>query len=59
MSKTLSLFFAVASILLLLATAFTISYNGWLALMFGMLALAVMAIGFVVKARLKRNPLKP
>lgn len=55
MSKSLSLFFAVASVALMIATAFSINTSGWLALLFGVLALAVTAIGFVVKARQTRK----
>jgi hypothetical protein len=54
MSKSLSLFFAVASAALMLATAFSISYNGWLALLFAILSLAMMACGFIVKARIRK-----
>lgn len=55
MSKTLSLFFAIASIVLMLATAFSLSHNGWLALLFGVLTLGITGAGFVVKAKLRRN----
>lgn len=55
MSKTLSLTFALLGCALLLATAFSISYNGWLAALFAVLALAVMGAGFVLKARLRRK----
>jgi hypothetical protein len=54
-SKSLSLFFAVASVVLMLATAFSINTSGWLALMFGLLTLAMIATGFVVKARQTRK----
>ncbi|MCD9023919.1 hypothetical protein [Cohnella silvisoli] len=59
MSKSLSLFFAVASVVLMLATAFSLSHNGWLALMFSFLTLAMIAFGFVVKARLRKKPPTP
>ncbi|WP_239618685.1 hypothetical protein [Cohnella mopanensis] len=55
MSKSLSLFFAMASIVLMLATAFSLSHNGWLALLFGVLTIAVTGLGFVVKARLRKK----
>ncbi|WP_167747159.1 DUF5325 family protein [Cohnella luojiensis] len=54
MSKSLSLFFAVASVALMLATAFSLSHNGWLALLFGLLTLAMIGTGFVVKSRLRK-----
>lgn len=59
MSKSLSLFFAVASIVLMLATAFSISNNGWLALLFGVSTLAMIAFGFVIKVRLRRKSPNP
>ena len=55
MSKTLSLLFAVLSVIGMLATAFSISYNGWLALLFGVVTLVVMGLGFVVKAKLGKK----
>ncbi|WP_158602204.1 DUF5325 family protein [Cohnella endophytica] len=55
MSKPLSLFFAVVSIIFLLATAFSISHNGWLTLLFAVLALVTTGSGFVVKARLRKK----
>ncbi|MFC4597070.1 DUF5325 family protein [Cohnella hongkongensis] len=55
MSKTLSLLFAVLSVIFMLATAFSISYNGWLALLFGVVSIAVMGLGFVIKAKLRKK----
>ncbi|QMV40920.1 DUF5325 family protein [Cohnella cholangitidis] len=55
MSKTLSLFFALCSVALMLATAFSLSHNGWLALLFGILTLVVTGIGFVVKAKIRKK----
>ncbi|WP_214630570.1 DUF5325 family protein [Paenibacillus agaridevorans] len=55
MSKTLSMFFAVLSILFMSATAISISYNGWFVLLFGMLSLFSMGAGFIVKAKLRRK----
>ncbi|MFD0675094.1 DUF5325 family protein [Cohnella sp. GCM10027633] len=55
MSKSLSLFFACASVALMLATAFSISENGWLAALFGLLTLAVIGWGFTLKARRSRQ----
>jgi uncharacterized membrane protein SirB2 len=54
-SKSLSLFFAIAGVILMIATAFSINTSGWLALLFGVLALAVIATGFIVKARLTKK----
>ncbi|WP_161793362.1 DUF2244 domain-containing protein [Cohnella kolymensis] len=51
MSKRLSLMFAVSSVLLMIATAVSISYNAWLVLLFGILTVANIGLGFVVKAR--------
>jgi hypothetical protein len=47
MSKTLSLLFAFLSVALMLATAFSLSHNGWLALLFAVLTL--------LKARLRKK----
>jgi hypothetical protein len=55
MSKPLSWLFAVTSVVWMLAAAFSISYNGWLALLFGAAAFANIALGFVLKARSSRN----
>ncbi|WP_256759777.1 hypothetical protein [Cohnella sp. WQ 127256] len=55
MSKSLSLLFAVVSIVLLLATAFSLSNNGWLALLFATLSLCMTGFGFVVKAKLRKK----
>jgi len=54
-SKTLSLFFALSSTVLMLVTAFSISHSGWLALLFGILTIAVMGAGFIVKAKLRKK----
>ncbi|WP_028546848.1 DUF5325 family protein [Paenibacillus taiwanensis] len=55
MSKGLSLWFACSSIALLMATAIAISYNAWLAILFGLLSIFNMGAGFIVKARLRRK----
>ncbi|MCM3629310.1 DUF5325 family protein [Paenibacillus glycanilyticus] len=55
MSKSLSLFFAVVSVLLMCATAISMSFNAWLAILFGILTLLMIGGGFVVKARLRRR----
>ncbi len=50
----MSLLFASVSVLLMIATAVAISYNGWLAVLFLLLALACIASGFIYKARLRK-----
>ncbi|MDQ6419817.1 hypothetical protein RB620_10275 [Paenibacillus sp. LHD-117] len=55
MSKSLSMFFAVLSVLLMSATAVSISYSGWFVLLFGLLSLFSIGAGFIVKARLRRK----
>ncbi|ANY65271.1 hypothetical protein SAMN04487969_12434 [Paenibacillus algorifonticola] len=54
MSKPLSLLFAVVAVLLMSATAISMSYNAWLALLFAVLTLFSIGAGFIVKARLRR-----
>lgn len=55
MPKSLSLFFAVLSVIFMSATAISISHNGWLVLLFGLLFLCSVGAGFIVKARLRRK----
>ncbi|WP_171056349.1 DUF5325 family protein [Paenibacillus sinopodophylli] len=55
MSKPLSLFFSVLAILFMSAMSVSISYNGWLVLLFGLLSLFTVGAGFIVKARLRRK----
>ncbi|GIO32030.1 MULTISPECIES: hypothetical protein [Paenibacillus] len=55
MSKGLSLWFACSSILLLGACAIAISYNGWIALLLGVLAICNIGWGFVIKAKKNRS----
>ncbi|WP_169306750.1 DUF5325 family protein [Cohnella pontilimi] len=55
MSKTAALLFAVASVLGMCGTAFSISYNPWLAVLFGIVTFGIMGLGFVVKARASRR----
>ena len=54
MSKGLSLWFAVSSILLLAAAAITINFNGWLAVLVGVLAISNIGWGFVCKAKQRK-----
>jgi len=58
MSKSASLLFAVVAAVLMIATAVSLSYNLWLALVFFILTFATIGAGFVVKARSrsKRSP---
>lgn len=55
MSKGLSLWFAISSIALLSASAMTISYNGWLAAMLGVLSILNIGWGFVIKSKRRRS----
>ncbi|AZN40079.1 DUF5325 family protein [Paenibacillus albus] len=55
MSKLMSLFFAVLSVLLMCATAISISYSGWLTVLFFLLTICCIGAGFIVKARMRRR----
>ncbi|MGZ9585386.1 hypothetical protein [Paenibacillus marinisediminis] len=55
MNKGLALWFACSSIALLMATAIAITSSAWLAILFGVLSILNMGLGFVVKARLRRR----
>jgi len=55
MSKPLSLWFALSSIILMSATAVMISHNGWIAILLALLTLFNVGYGFVIKARLRRR----
>lgn len=56
MSKTASLLFAVAAVVLMLATGVAISHNGWLAALFFILTFVVIGAGFIYRAKaLKRQ----
>ncbi|AGA57036.1 Uncharacterized protein TXXE_18675 [Thermobacillus xylanilyticus] len=56
MSKTASLLFAVAAVVLMLATGVAISHNGWLAALFFILTFVVIGAGFIYRAKaLKRK----
>lgn len=55
MSKTASLLFAVAAVIMMTATAVAISHNGWLAALFFILTIGIIASGFIYKARLRRQ----
>ena len=55
MSKGLSLWFAVSSIVLLSAAAIFISHNIWTALGLGVLTVFNIGWGFIVKAKKRRS----
>ncbi|MFD0715248.1 hypothetical protein [Paenibacillus sp. GCM10027626] len=55
MPKSLSLFFAVFSVILMVATAIAIAHNGWLAALFFVLTMVNITIGFIVGAKMKRR----
>jgi NADH:ubiquinone oxidoreductase subunit 3 (subunit A) len=56
MSKTASLLFAVAAVVLMLATGVAISHNGWLAVILFILTFVVIGAGFIYRAKaLKRK----
>ncbi|GAB6988022.1 hypothetical protein [Paenibacillus pini] len=55
MSKGLSLWFAFSSMVLLAASAIAISFNGWIAVLLGVVSIFNIGWGFIVKA--KRNRL--
>ncbi|MBO7745169.1 DUF5325 family protein [Paenibacillus sp. MWE-103] len=55
MSKPMALFFAVFSVLLMCATAISISYSGWLALLFFVLTVFSIGAGFIVSAKMRRR----
>ncbi|MCM3129776.1 hypothetical protein ACFQ3J_22030 [Paenibacillus provencensis] len=54
MSKGLSAWFAISSMLLLMATAVALSYSLWYALLFAVLSVANIGWGFVIKAKKRR-----
>lgn len=59
MSKPLGLLFAVISMLLLLGTAISLDYNGWLAAGFAVLSFVFVGWGFSLKARIaKKGPIQ-
>ncbi|MDO7907087.1 hypothetical protein Q5741_11730 [Paenibacillus sp. JX-17] len=55
MSKGLSLWFAVSSIVLLTAAAISISYSAWLPFVLGILAVGNIGWGFIIKGRRSRS----
>ncbi|QYR20539.1 hypothetical protein KZ483_22475 [Paenibacillus sp. sptzw28] len=55
MSKPMALLFAVVSMLLMSATAVSISYNGWIAALFFILTIGCIGSGFIVSAKMRRR----
>ncbi|CAM3772123.1 DUF5325 family protein [Marinicrinis lubricantis] len=56
MSKSLSLLFAVSSVILLILTGASLSYRQpWLALLFIVLYIFMVGAGFIVKAKIRRK----
>lgn len=55
MSKTMALFFSVFSVLLMCATAISISYNAWVAVLFSLLTILSIGAGFIVNAKMRRR----
>jgi hypothetical protein len=55
MSKLLSLWFAVSSVILMGATAIMISHNGWISILLALLTICNIGFGFIVKARTRRR----
>lgn len=51
----MSLFFAVLSVILMSATAISISINAWLAVLFFVLTMCSIGSGFVYKAKMERR----
>lgn len=57
MSKGLSAWFAISSMLLLMATAVSLSHSLWFALLFAVLSVANIGWGFVIKAKKEEHDL--
>ncbi|RXZ84272.1 hypothetical protein EBB07_04150 [Paenibacillaceae bacterium] len=55
MSKPLALLFACLSVVLMSATAISLSHNVWIALLFFVLTIGMIGVGFVVRARQRRK----
>ncbi|QHT60002.1 sodium/proton-translocating pyrophosphatase [Paenibacillus lycopersici] len=55
MSKPMALFFSIFSVLLMCATAISISYNGWLAALCFLLTICSIGAGFIVNAKMRRR----
>ncbi|AJS60079.1 hypothetical protein [Paenibacillus sp. IHBB 10380] len=58
MSKVLSIWFSVSSILLLAASAIAISHYAWLALLLAVLAIFNIGWGFIIKAKHRKSSIK-
>lgn len=55
MSKALSLWFAISSILILTAASIAISSNIWVALLLGVACILNIGCGFMIKARQRKS----
>jgi len=55
MPKSYALLFSVVSMLLMVATAISISHNGWIAGLFLLLTFGNIGAGFIVSAKMKRR----
>ncbi|MFB9327588.1 DUF5325 family protein [Paenibacillus aurantiacus] len=55
MSKSLSLLFAVVSVILMTATAISIAHSAWLTLLLFVLTMGCIGAGFIVKAKQRRR----
>jgi len=55
MPKSSALLFAILGVLMMIATAVSLTYSGWLAALFFVLTLTVIASGFIYKARRRRK----
>jgi hypothetical protein len=51
----MALLFAVVSMLLMSATAISISYNGWIAALLFILTMGCIGSGFIVSAKMRRR----
>ncbi|WP_219835882.1 hypothetical protein [Paenibacillus sp. R14(2021)] len=55
MTKPLALIYAIFCMLLMSATAISISYSGWLAALFFLLTLVFIVVGFIISAKMRRR----
>ncbi|MGG1312214.1 MULTISPECIES: DUF5325 family protein [Cohnella] len=56
MRKSVAWLLSVTAVVWMTATAITLEYNGWLALLFFVLCCCTIGFGFAVKSRSRRNP---
>jgi len=55
MPKSSALLFAILGVLMMIATAVSLSYSGWLAALFLILTFVSIGSGFVYKARRRKK----